>query len=488
MLRKVVPRFWQAWRTYSNDSITPNLGQDIGFSDNVFSLRAPSLAAAIDFINSRTEYLRSLNVIEFSVIATSWIRRIINRDVIVDSIEKATGHVVDVIDQQREAELLISALPEILARTNSVDGLKEGQQILLVDQGGGSLEVAAMPWRGINDERPCIAPKLFEALGTVALRQNFFNFDRYGRKVDPNLNRTRILPQVSRIEERARDELLNNWGERRTFLRSERRMYAVGSAITNILPVRQHNVIHNQRISLATVLEQKEKLVARYEATSQQVLTVHKKLTGQKGKGVDGLARSSEDIDRDLILLYGLPVMAEVMNALEVPDLRVLGYPLRFGYYVWKYLKKEPISAVRADAAGPYVFVSYARADKNIVYDQLATFDGLGIRVWWDEGQGGLRPGKDYEPQLAKRIRGCSAMLWLLTNSSAQSTEVEKEIEIAMEHNRPVIPIEIQRTDLFLQSFRQKRYDKLHRIQHFRVGPADYYSLLRRSVPSSCFK
>lgn len=490
VLKKVVPREWHAWRTYSNDALTTNLGFDIGFSDHVLPLRAPSLEATIDFVNTRTECMRALGITEFNVIATSWIRRILNRDAVIDHFERVTGHSVEVIDQHREAELLISAMPQILQRTNSTDGIAEGDRIFLIDQGGGSLEIATMEWHPAI-ARPAITPKLFEALGTVALRQNFFNFDAGGAKVDnPELNRANIQPQIERIREHARERLSNEWGEKMMFLRGRRRAYAVGTAITNALPidVRQHNVIHNMAVSEEMLQQRLDTVAKTYDDVKAQVLTIYKKMRGLPGSGVDRITRTAEQLDKDLVLLLGLPVYMELMRALDVQRLHVMGYPLRFGYYVWKYLEKEPISTVRSDASAPYVFISYARSEKAIVYDQLATLDAQDLRLWWDEGRGGLRVGADYEPQLEKKIRGCAAVVWFLTRGSAVSSEVEKELNTAAGYGRRILPIEIQHTTVFSEGMKAKRYDKIHRIQQYRTLPEIYLSQIREAIPPSCFK
>src|SRR5262249_6440725 len=126
-------------------------------------------------------------------------------------------------------------------------------------------------------------------------------------------------------------------------------------------------------------------------------------------------------------------------------ELRILGYPLRFCFYIWKYLRNEPECAVRSDASGPYIFVSYARADKSIVFDLLATLDAMGVRVFWDEG---LTWGEEFEPQLTKAILGSDAVLVCLTPDSDASQFVKREVALASRHRVTILPLELRQTKL----------------------------------------
>jgi exopolyphosphatase/pppGpp-phosphohydrolase len=481
---KLVPAHWVAG-TFTNDSILTNLGFDVGFSDLHLPLDSRALAATIEFINTRASFLRDLGIYEVSVLGTAWLRWLTNAEAVLHHVEQSTGYRIELIQQEREAELIISSLPEVLRRTNTVGQISPDDLLFAIDQGGGSLQVTWMQWGQTDETRPYIDKRQFERLGTVALRQEFFYNDAKGRQIKPQNNRTRIFAQIDRIQADARRELSISWRERNTLLRrsSQRYAYAVGSAITNVFPQRQAHIIHDSIIAIPAIETALRSIAGYYDTLANPVLTIYKKLTGAKGAGVDSIAKTSAEIDKDLVQIYGLPIYIELMQALALPQLRILGYPLRFGYYIWKYLHLEPESTVRADRSAPYLFVSYARSDKALVYDQLATLDAMGYRVWWDEG---LIAGQDFEPQLSEAILGSRAVIWCLTPAAVASDFVTKEVRFAARQGIRVIPIEIRKVvmpsdlDLILGS--------PHRLPRFRLREDRYRSELHRVLPAECVR
>lgn len=488
---KMVPAKWEEG-TFCGDSIMPNLGFDVGFTDKHLSRDADSLRSTIDFLNSRTLLLRQKGVCEFSVIGTAWFRWLINADEIARYIEEVTGHQIELIQQEREAELTIAGLPEVLRRTNSVGDLAVDDLVLFFDQGGGSLEVSWMRWGQSDEARPYIGHRKFDRLGTVALRRNFFYYSADesnpdgGRQLrDPEKNRARVFAQVRRIQNEAKIELLENWMDLGALIRSSpsRRAYAVGSAITNIFPNRRADVIHSRVARMPLIRNSLEEVSAYYDSLQNPVLTIYKKLRGLHGAGVDRIEKTAEELDRDLIKLYGLPIYIELMTALNIDHVFVLGYPLRFGYYIWKYLRHQPISSVRPDASGPYVFISYAKSDKALIYDQLATLDGMGVRVWWDEG---LQFGREFERELAERIAASEAVMMFLTPQAVASDWVSREMKLATHYKKLILPVELSRTlmppeFLFLIGSKQ-------RLQWFELREDRYRESLRAGIPVSCFK
>jgi exopolyphosphatase/pppGpp-phosphohydrolase len=373
---KIVPTTWVRG-SFANDSILTNLGFDVGFVDLRLPLNSNALAETCEFINSRASLLRDLGIEEMSPLGTAWLRWLTNAEEIINHIEDVTGYRIELVQQEREAELVISGLPEVLRRTDTAGKISNGDLVFAIDQGGGSLQVTWMGWGQADETRPYIDKRQFERLGTVALRQEFFWHDKRGRPVAPERNRTRVFAQINRIQSEARKELAANWKERTALLRqgSPRRAYAVGSAITNIFRSRQAHRIHNSVTDIHAIERHLRDVANYYDALNNPVLTIYKKVIGAEGAGVDKIDKTPSEIDKDLVQIYGLPIYVELMKALNLGQLHILGYPLRFGYYIWKYLRLEPESPVRPDLSGSYLFVSYARSDKTLLYDQLATLE-----------------------------------------------------------------------------------------------------------------
>lgn len=488
---KVVPAKWGEG-TFCGDSIMPNLGFDIGFTDKHLSRNADSLRSTIDFLNSRTLLLRHEGVTEFSVIATAWFRWLTNAGDIARYIEEVTGHQIEMIQQEREAELTIASLPEVLRRSNSVAGLATDDLVLFFDQGGGSLEVSWMRWGQPDEARPYIQHRTFQKLGTVALRRNFFYYAADAKRPergyeirDPEKNRAHVFAQLRRIQNEAKVALLENWMDLQALICSSpsRRAYAAGSAITSIFPYRRADVIHGRLAKLPQIRSDLEEAAAYYDNLQNPVLTIYKKLRGLQGSGVDRIEKTVDELDRDLTKLYGLPIYIELMNALNIDHAFVLGYPLRFGYYIWKYFRNEPISSVRPDTSGPHAFVSYAKSDKAIVYDQLATLDAMGVRLWWDQG---LIPGTEFEAELAEKLARSEALVLFLSDGAVASTWVRREIKLALHYDKPILPIEVGRT--VLDPELQFLIGSKQRLRWFELREDLYREQLRAGIPAGCFR
>lgn len=475
-------------KSFCNDSVTANLGFDVGFSDFVLPLDSRSLQVATYFVRSRSDFLAHLGVTEVNVIATAWIRWVTNQAEVLDHFERATGKRVEVIQQEREAELTIAALPEIMRRTQSGRHFRPGDLAMLVDQGGGSLEVSWMEWGQRDADRPIIGKYPLHRLGTVRLRQQFFYHDKDGRETTPEKNQAKVFAQIARIQEDARTQLTRDWPDRMTLLRTagRRHAYAVGSAITGLFNNRTPHKIHERVVTRASIEKGLQDVSRYYDKLRNPVLTIYKKMLGLEGAGVERITKTNFELDRDLTKLYGLPVYLELMEALQLDRLNILGYPLRFGYYVWKYAKNEPESSVRSDTSGPYVFVSYAREDKALVFDQLATFDAMGLRVFWDEEGVALRWGDDFEPEIAKAIRNSKGVIWCLSPESAKSRFVLKEVKFADRNGIPVFPLELMRT--VLPDDLDMMFGSGGRWARYKLREDRFRELIRQRIPPECFR
>ena len=49
----------------------------------------------------------------------------------------------------------------------------------------------------------------------------------------------------------------------------------------------------------------------------------------------------------------------------------------------------------------PYVFVSYAHKDKDIVFPEIKRFNDAGFHVWYDEG---ISPGNEWSDEIAEAL------------------------------------------------------------------------------------
>ena len=88
----------------------------------------------------------------------------------------------------------------------------------------------------------------------------------------------------------------------------------------------------------------------------------------------------------------------------------------------------------------PYIFVSYAHSDSNVVYPFIEELSKK-YNVWFDDG---IELGKDYEKFIIEHINKCSLFLFLVSNKSLYSDYCELEIKYATGENKRFINVPIE--------------------------------------------
>ena len=93
----------------------------------------------------------------------------------------------------------------------------------------------------------------------------------------------------------------------------------------------------------------------------------------------------------------------------------------------------------------PYMFVSYAHLDSEMVFPEIGKFQNKGYNVWYDEG---IAPGNEWPEEIANALAGCSLFVVFITPNSAESKNVRNEIYYALHHDIPFIAIHLVETEL----------------------------------------
>ena len=92
-----------------------------------------------------------------------------------------------------------------------------------------------------------------------------------------------------------------------------------------------------------------------------------------------------------------------------------------------------------------FVFLSYSRADSDLVMRLKNDLLGHGVQVWIDRE--GLQPGTlDWEEALRTAIRAARAVLLMASPNARSSRYVKDELRIAEMYQRPVYPLWIAGT------------------------------------------
>jgi hypothetical protein len=93
----------------------------------------------------------------------------------------------------------------------------------------------------------------------------------------------------------------------------------------------------------------------------------------------------------------------------------------------------------------PYVFVSYAHADGEVVFREILKLHEAGYRVWFDEG---IEPGKDWPQHIAQAVVNCSLFLIFTSPRSVASENCRNEVNLALNRKKKFLSIYLEETEL----------------------------------------
>jgi hypothetical protein len=110
-----------------------------------------------------------------------------------------------------------------------------------------------------------------------------------------------------------------------------------------------------------------------------------------------------------------------------------------------------------------HVFISYSTKNASYAHGLADSLVSHGFDVWIDNAQ--LRSGDDWWQQIVQALRACSAFAVVLTPESDQSRWVQREITLADNWNKPMLPLLLAgdiNTDNFLIFVRTQYEDVRH--------------------------
>lgn len=91
----------------------------------------------------------------------------------------------------------------------------------------------------------------------------------------------------------------------------------------------------------------------------------------------------------------------------------------------------------RPDA--PYIFISYASADRDRVLPLVDALTSAGVPVWIDRA--GIHGGANYGREIAEAIKGAAAFVLMASSFSLASRNVKQEIALAWEYECSYLPL-----------------------------------------------
>ena len=89
----------------------------------------------------------------------------------------------------------------------------------------------------------------------------------------------------------------------------------------------------------------------------------------------------------------------------------------------------------------PYLFISYSHRQSDEVIDTIRILHEKRYRVWYDEG---IPAGSDWPKNIELHMRGCSAVLFFLSESAMASPNCRSEISTALSQRKRVVVIPLE--------------------------------------------
>jgi hypothetical protein len=99
----------------------------------------------------------------------------------------------------------------------------------------------------------------------------------------------------------------------------------------------------------------------------------------------------------------------------------------------------EPRGMSMAAPGTPYLFVSYASADRERVLPLVDALERAGVPVWIDRD--GIAGGANYAREIAEAIKNAAALMLMASPLSLASRNVKQEVAVAWEYERPYLPL-----------------------------------------------
>ena len=92
------------------------------------------------------------------------------------------------------------------------------------------------------------------------------------------------------------------------------------------------------------------------------------------------------------------------------------------------------------------VFISYAAKDRERVLGLVKQLRDAGVTVWID--QAGIDVATMWSQEIVSAIRGCKVMLLSISPRSTESENVVKELALASERKKPIIPVYLEQAEI----------------------------------------
>ena len=92
------------------------------------------------------------------------------------------------------------------------------------------------------------------------------------------------------------------------------------------------------------------------------------------------------------------------------------------------------------------IFISYSRQDSQHALSLVEQLRSNGLSVWID--QHGIEAATSWSKEIAEALEACHTVLLLLSGTAIASKNVAKELSVATQLNKRIVPVQIERVEL----------------------------------------
>ena len=144
-------------------------------------------------------------------------------------------------------------------------------------------------------------------------------------------------------------------------------------------------------------------------------------------------------------------------------------------------IDNPPFEAYRGSE--PYIFISYAHDDADLVFSDITRFHNDGYNIWYDEG---ISTGHKWQREIQNALENCSLFITFISRNAVESENVRDEIFLAKRKSKRIIPIFIESTEL--KYGLKLRLRSLQSIYRYQMSEEGYIERYRRDFKEMGFE
>ncbi len=124
------------------------------------------------------------------------------------------------------------------------------------------------------------------------------------------------------------------------------------------------------------------------------------------------------------------------------------------------------------------VFISYATNDRERVLGLVERLRNAGVTVWID--QAGIDVSSMWSQEIVSAIKGCKVMLLSISPHSTESENVVKELALASERKKPIIPVFLEAAEI--PETMEYQLAGIQRVEYFKDKENAAFKAMLRSL------